>query len=90
MSNAPYLTDQEIDVMCDGLRQNAAKARYLRDLGITVKSKPNGRPLVMREHAERVLSGAAAIAANDAPATDPQKTQPNRLALVAAFGRRTA
>ena len=35
--------------ICAGLRQNAAKVRYLRDvLNVPVRRKPNGRPLVLR------------------------------------------
>ena len=43
-----YLTDAEVDAICGGLRQNAAKVRYLGNLGYEVKRKPNGRPLVRR------------------------------------------
>lgn len=45
----PYLTDAEVDEICAGLKQNAAKVRYLRDvLRLPVERKPNGRPLVRR------------------------------------------
>jgi len=46
----PYFTDAEVDEMCAGLglKQNAAKARRLRELGYTVHRKPNGRLLVWR------------------------------------------
>lgn len=57
MTTRPDLTDQEVDALCDGLRQNAAKARHLRGLGLTVNTRPNGQPLVMRAHAEQVLAG---------------------------------
>ena len=53
----PDLTDPEIDALCSGLRQNAAKVRYLQGLGLVVNTRPNGRPLVWRAHAEQVLSG---------------------------------
>lgn len=36
------LTDSEVDNICDGYVQNAAKIRYLRALGLTVERKPNG------------------------------------------------
>jgi hypothetical protein len=52
---APDLTDLEINAICDGLVQNAAKARYLQGLGLTVRRKPNGRPLVNRSHYDAVL-----------------------------------
>lgn len=87
----PDLTDQEVDAICAGLTQNAAKCKHLQRLGLHVTRKPNGRPLVMRAHAEQVLAGLqpaqAATAANDshnpAPAGD-------RAALVLLFGRKAA
>lgn len=48
------LTDSEIDTICAGLVQNAAKVRYLRSMGLTVRQKPNGKPLVNRAHFEHV------------------------------------
>jgi len=48
----PWLTDQEINDLCDGLQNNAAKMRHLRGMGLVVNRKPNGRALVMRNHAE--------------------------------------
>lgn len=83
----PWYTDKEIDDMCDGLATNAAKARHLRGMGLTVMLKPNGRPLVMRTHAEAVLSGLQQI---QAIALDAERAKPNRDALVLAFGRRKA
>lgn len=45
----PYLSDDEIDGICAGLVQSAAKVRYLREvLKVPVERKPNGRPLVRR------------------------------------------
>lgn len=53
-STAPFLSDAEVDAMCAGLKQNAAKVRYLRDvLKMPVGRKPNGRPLVARADCER-------------------------------------
>ena len=46
------LTDDEIDAICAGLRQSAAKIRFLRRLGVRVDKKPNGRPLVARADGE--------------------------------------
>lgn len=60
MSSHPDLTDAEVDSICEGLKQNAAKVRYLRDLGLHVERKPNGRPLVNRAHYELVRSTARA------------------------------
>lgn len=44
------LTDAEVDQICAGLRQNAAKVRFLQRLKVRVERKPNGRPLVNRAH----------------------------------------
>lgn len=43
-----YFTDAEVDDMCAGLTQDAAKIRYLRRIGLRVDRKPNGRPLAWR------------------------------------------
>ena len=51
------LTDSEIDAICDGLTQNAAKVNFLRKMGLVVRQKPNGRPLVNRAHYDAVTSG---------------------------------
>jgi hypothetical protein len=84
----PDLTDAEIDDLCTGLRQNAAKVRYLVGLGLTVNTRPNGRPLVWRAHAEQVLSGIQpTAAANESPRAT---AQPNRAGLVLLLGRRAA
>lgn len=45
---SPYLSDAEIDDMCAGLSQSAAKVRFLKLMGLHVDRKPNGRPLVRR------------------------------------------
>jgi hypothetical protein len=43
------LSDDEVDAICAGLVQNAAKLRYLREvLKLRVDRRPNGRPLVRR------------------------------------------
>jgi hypothetical protein len=52
-----FLTNEEIAEICRPLKQPAAQIRYLRSLGIVVQAKPNGRPLVVRDHAAFVLSG---------------------------------
>lgn len=89
MTTRPDLTDQEVDALCDGLRQNAAKARHLRGLGLTVNTRPNGRPLVMRAHAEQVLAGHRPTpAANDASTRGTPA--PNRAALIQLFGQKAA
>lgn len=50
---APDLSDTEIDRICDGLTQHAAKVRYLTGLGLRVDRRPNGRPLVARAEWDR-------------------------------------
>ncbi len=54
-AHSSHLTDTEIDCICDGYVQNAAKVRYLAGIGLTVHTKPNGRPLVARKHFESVM-----------------------------------
>ena len=83
----PWYTDQEIDDLCEGLHSNAAKVRYLRAQGLHVTQKPNGRPLVMRAHAEAVLAGSKQVLS--AP-EEPPKALTNRDALIAAFGKTRA
>ena len=41
-----FLTDAEIDAMCEGVKRNADKRRRLRAMGLIVNEKPNGRALV--------------------------------------------
>lgn len=57
------LPDPEIDAICAGLVQNAAKVRYLRSMGLTVRQKPNGKPLVNRAHYDAVMLGASSKSA---------------------------
>lgn len=64
------LTDEEIDNICDGYTQSAAKVRYLRGLGLTVERKPNGRPLVNRAHYDAVRGQVAALATSSAGSTN--------------------
>lgn len=80
----PWYTDREIDDLCAGLTNNAAMVRYLRAQGLTVNQKPNGRPLVMRAHAEAVLSGLQHIEADTTP--KPNTAHTNREGLIAVFG----
>lgn len=56
---SPDLTDEEVDRICDGYVQNAARVRFLKRLGLHVQRKPNGRPLVNRKHYDAVTSGQA-------------------------------
>jgi hypothetical protein len=52
-----FLRQAEIDDLCHPLTQPAAQVRFLRASGLNVTVKPNGRPAVVRSHAEAVLSG---------------------------------
>ncbi|MBA3599091.1 MAG: DUF4224 domain-containing protein [Methylibium sp.] len=55
----PDLTDEEIDAICAGLKQNAAKVRFLQRLGLKVERRPNGHPLVNRAHYNAVTGVAS-------------------------------
>ena len=92
-----FLTDPEIDAMCEGLGPNshAAKIKRLQSMGLIVNRKPNGRPLVVRSHAEAVLSGRAAASAseaslNGAQGQPPQEFKPDREAFILKFRRKAA
>ena len=87
--NGLFLTDAEVDEMCAGLSTNAVKVRRLRALGLVVNVKPNGRPLIVRSHAEAVMSGRAEVAAQLQEATAPAPSV-NTAGIVALFGRRKA
>lgn len=68
MTNSPPdLTQAEIDEICDPLTQGAAQIRYLRSLGVTVDRRPNGRPLVNRQHYNLVRGAATPAPAADGP-----------------------
>lgn len=53
----PYLTDDEIAEICKPLRMPAAQRRHLERMGLIVKTKPNGQPIVARAEFERVMVG---------------------------------
>lgn len=55
------LTDIEIDNICAGYVQSAAKVRFLQSIGLVVRRKPNGRPLVNRSHYDAVMGLYGAI-----------------------------
>ena len=72
----PYLTKAEIDDICDPLKLPGAQVRHLQRLGMIVKRKPNGQPLVARGEFDRVMIGRQ---------TEPQPnktSQPNRAGLL--------
>lgn len=78
-----WLTNQEIDDLCAPLKQHHAQVSYLKRLGLTVARKPNGAPLVMRSNLEMVLGSVAA-----AKQVKQTTREPNKQALMLAFGRR--
>lgn len=55
------LTDAEIDNICSGYVQSAAKVRFLRSMGLVVRRKPNGRPLVNRAHYDAAMGGNGTV-----------------------------
>ena len=67
----PFLSDAEIAGICEPLQMPAAQCRYLRRLGLTVHTKPNGRPLVARSEFERVLGADRFPKAQNDPLTSP-------------------
>lgn len=73
--NRPDMSDEEIDLICRGLTQNAAKVRHLRRLGLRVDRRPNGRPLVARIEWARVY-GPAATSAPPAASNGPRWKTP--------------
>ncbi len=82
----PYLSDAEIDEICEPLTQPHAQIRYLRTLGVPVSRKPGGRPLVGRAAFDRVMAGSPPVAANDAqPSADAP--QPDLAALQQLFNK---
>lgn len=58
MHTSPFLTDAEVAEMCEPLTMGAAQCRYLARLGLLVKKKPSGRPLVSRRAYELLQSPA--------------------------------
>lgn len=65
------LTDTEIDNICDGYIQSAAKVRFLRSMGLVVRRKPNGRPLVNRAHYDASMGGNGTVGINTKPDNQP-------------------
>ena len=74
----PWLSQEEVDDLCEPLKQHAAQLRYIRRQGIAARTKPNGAPLVMRSHLEEVMSPAK-------KKQKPVKFEPNVEGLRLAF-----
>lgn len=75
-----WLSDAQIDSMCEGIKRNHERLTYLRSLGLTVKEKPNGKPLVMISNVEAVLGG---VPSSKPSANGAASAEPDRAALVA-------
>lgn len=75
-----WLSQEEIDDLCEPLTQSAAQIRYLRSLGLTVKVKHSGAPLVIRTHFEEIMNPAG-------KKRQPAKCGPNTEGLRLAFSR---
>lgn len=59
------LSDVEIDSICAGYKQNAAKVRFLQRMGLRVRQKPNGKPLVNRAHYDMIAVGERPRTSNE-------------------------
>lgn len=66
MTHTAHLTDDEIAAICRPLRQHAAQIRFLSSLGVPVKRRPDGSPLVKRADWDRQQ------AQNQRPANGPR------------------
>lgn len=82
---SPILSDAVIDEICNPLKASAAKCKHLESLGMLVKRKANGRPLVSRSEFERVMSSNTS---KEEKTDKPQSTGPNILALEDFFQKR--
>ncbi len=85
LTSPMFLTDAEIAEICAPLKSSTAKKRFLRAFGMVMNEKPNGKPLVVRSHAEWMLSGR--IGPSVAPAFDP-RTQPNVKGMLEHLSKR--
>jgi hypothetical protein len=75
-----WLSTIEIDDICDGLKRNHERLIFLKSLGLAVKEKPNGSPLLLRSNVESVLGGGPPKAGRVATSSD---SVPDRAALMA-------
>ena len=82
----PYLTDAEINEICSPLKNGAAQIRFLERLGMVVKPKPSGRPLVARTEFDRVMTGSNAMTKGQS--TSAASSTPNVIGLQSFFKQR--
>lgn len=67
----PFLSDDEIAGICDGVSLPGAQCRHLKRMGLLVSTKPNGRPLVARSEFERVLGAGRYAVTHNGPSSSP-------------------
>lgn len=84
---SPWVDDATIDDFCAPLTQNAAKVRFLRDEGLVVTRKRNGRPAVALE-VWRAMQRGVELAGAEAAEQEPAPIGPNRAGLVLQFKQR--
>lgn len=77
VSPPPFLTDDEIAEICQPLRMPAAQRRHLERLGLLVKIRPDGKPLVGRAEFERVMTATPVVATT----AEASSTSPNVVGL---------
>lgn len=82
----PWFSPEEIKDLCAPLKQKAAQCAYLQSLGLIVKRKPDGSPLVLRSNAESVLGSVANLAVKNA--SFRCKAAPNKSGLVSLFNKK--
>ncbi|WP_294259108.1 hypothetical protein [uncultured Comamonas sp.] len=82
----PYLTDAEINEICSPLKNGAAQIRFLERLGMVVKPKPSGRPLLARAEFDRVMTGTNFEASGQV--TNLAASTPNVIGLQSFFQQR--
>lgn len=82
----PYLTEAEINEICSPLKNGAAQIRFLERLGMVVKPKPSGRPLVARTEFDRVMTGCNAVTTGQSTSAAP--STPNVIGLQSFFQQR--
>lgn len=56
-SSLPFLSDAELRLIAEPLKQPAAIRRWVEQAGFEAKRKPNGMPLISRSHFEQVMQG---------------------------------
>jgi len=86
----PYLTDIEINDICSPLKRSNSQIRFLAGLGLLVREKPNGRPLVARNEFERAMINRPAQASANDESSQPDREAYLRLIKKEKNGTKTA